>query len=245
MGHALLICVLLNSVLGQEPAYPERAWRLNHKEEGIVWVWQPAHTDPLNEIVVFVHGDNSSADHVWEKLGIVDQFRQSGIQALFVVPTSARQGWKDPIKWKGSQKLDELIQFAIAETQSSIDQPRITLVAHSAGFRVVARWLSHPGIKKVILSDSLFGYFPEFHQWLQASPDHQLILLVAEKGELTTKPWSWAFAQKYSEAAYFRGMPAGLVPEVNPPIVYIEVPLKHTAVFRSGEVLPYALRIRL
>jgi pimeloyl-ACP methyl ester carboxylesterase len=231
---------LLLSICGLARAQSsENQWRLVHPKEGVVLVWHPQFEGQLDGIVVYVHGDSTSADEEWEKHGILQQFRESGSKSLFIVPTMA-QSWKEPMRWKGD--LEGLIQFVTDQTQVR-PKSEITLIGHSAGFRTVARWLGNPNVRRVILLDALYGYFPEYRRWLQAKPEHQLVLVATKSGKPSTKPWAKPFAQRIPGAVIYESLPAALDPMVlsQSTMIYIETDQSHNGVAWGGKIIPMLL----
>lgn len=234
--HGIIIAILFTSTVVS--AVEEQSWRLVHPTEGVVRVWHPAYEGELEGIVVFAHGDWSSADHMWNKIKIQNQLRESGRKALFILPTGPKKG-SEPVRWKDN--LQGLIRFALRKTKLR-PPPKVTLMSHSNGYRTIATWFSYRAADTIILSDSFFGFSKGFHRWLRLKKGRQIIFLVAKRG-LSSRRWAKPFAGRYPDTEYFSEVPAKLPDyDPKPKVIYIETSLPHKAILRSGKALPVVLK---
>ncbi len=233
---------------------PERSWRLEHPTEGTIIVWHPEYTGKLDGTVVYIPGDSTTPDKLWNQYHIADQFRESGKKALFIIPESLWHAFKykrpwEHIKWKDN--LDGLIQFVKSKTGVETERP-ITLVGQSAGYRSIANWLdceAGQDVNCMIFLDSLFGYFGKFHRWLLEEKENIIILVSAkgEDGRMTTRRQSIEFAKKHrANTATFLQTPRRFDERfLNnlPKVIHIASKYEHSQIVSSGGVIPSVLRI--
>ncbi|MCA9669751.1 MAG: hypothetical protein KC503_29355 [Myxococcales bacterium] len=123
-------------------------------------------------VFVFVHGHRTSADEVMRRSALARSFLQSRVNALLVVPDSPRDR-SEPLRWP---QLADLL--SVAARGAGVDSPPdgpIIVVAHSGGYRTVARWTRHRRLRQIILLDGLYGAVGTFDHWLRASRAHRLV----------------------------------------------------------------------
>ena len=172
--------------------------RFGTKEDGPVHVWKPrGYKAQSASVVVYLHGFYTDVDGAMREHRLVTQFRDSGKNALFVVPQT--RSWRtDPLYWP---KLDELLEAVQKRLRLELPK-RVMVVAHSGGYRNVAEWLGDERVTQVLLVDGLYGNEADFAKWLETD-GHQLVLLGVEtqqridwftrkhgaQVELDTFPW--------------------------------------------------------
>lgn len=174
--------------------------RFGTKDDGPVHVWKPrSYKAQSASVVVYLHGFYTDVDQAMREHRLVTQFRDSGKNALFVVPQT--RSWRtDPLYWP---TLDELL--ASVSRRLKLELPaRVVLIGHSGGYRNIAQWLDDARVKQVVLVDGLYGNDVDFTKWLEGD-GHQLVLLGLETQqrvdwfvkkqtaavELDTFPWMY------------------------------------------------------
>jgi len=124
----------------------------------------PVRTKPETAItVVYVHGFYDNADTAFLGHHLSEQFRDSGRNALFIVPEAP--SWRtDDVVWKD---LDELL--VAVEKQAKVKMPAgpVWVIAHSGAYRTAAAWLKHPRLERVILLDALYSADDDFTGWVK------------------------------------------------------------------------------
>jgi pimeloyl-ACP methyl ester carboxylesterase len=171
-------------------------------------------TSPL-QLVVYLHGWNGCAA-VIEATGLVacrpektsekahrgwglgERHDRANTNTLFVVPQlafSARDGSPGRFAEKGFFRgfLDELLSEGLGEklggTRSIEDVERVTLVAHSAGFKTALAIMRQADaeelVREVVLFDALYAAPAVFAQWVAKAPEGQarkVVSLYTAKG---------------------------------------------------------------
>ena len=151
--------------------------RFGTKDNGPVHVWRPrSYKADTAVTILYLHGFFTSVDQAMREHQLTAQFRDSGRNALFIVP-EARSWRTDPVFWPDLEKL-----LAAVEKRLKIKRPKgpIILMGHSGGYRTIAGWLGHENIDQVLLVDGLYGNETEFRQWLDdpaATATRQLVLV--------------------------------------------------------------------
>lgn len=154
-----------------------RHQRFGTRDRGPVHVWRPrSYVADTAAVVVYVHGFYTDVDTAMREHRLAAQFRDSGRNALFVVP-EARSGREDPVFWPD---LDELLEAVGRRLRLPLPRGPVTVVGHSGAYKTVASWLTHAPLKAVVLIDGLYGSDEEYQSWLDdpgAPMPHQLILV--------------------------------------------------------------------
>jgi predicted alpha/beta hydrolase family esterase len=154
-----------------------RYTRFGTKDSGPVHVWRPRSYKREQAVtIVYVHGFFTSVDAAMREHQLTAQFRDSGRNALFIVP-EARSWRTDPIYWPDLEKL-----IAAVEKRLKLQRPKgpIVLVGHSGAYKTIAGWLSHEQVSQVLLVDGLYGNESDFKAWLEVPNTefpHQLVLV--------------------------------------------------------------------
>lgn len=153
-------------------------WRLG-TPQGIVHVWRPEGYDPRSAgTVVYVHGYYASADTAWAEDRLGAQFRESGENALFIVP-EAPSSAEDPVVWPS---LGPLLATVASETGVGLAPGPLVVVGHSGAWRTVEVWVQQRSVAHVILLDALYGDPAPFRAWLRTAHRRagQLIVVAAD-----------------------------------------------------------------
>ena len=149
---------------------------------------------PVN-LVFFFHGWNSTIDDEEQRFDLYQQFAQSGVQALLVLPELARDvpdsyGGKLEEEGGFARLVDELLKVLRAKGEIRVARAgAIVLAGHSGAYRVIAQILAHGGmagnIKDVWLFDALYDLTDQYDEWIQRTKG-RFVSVSAEDGEETT-----------------------------------------------------------
>ncbi|MDP1825976.1 MAG: hypothetical protein Q8L48_22115 [Archangium sp.] len=149
--------------------------RFGTTENGPVHVWRPRNYRSDTAVtVIYLHGFFTSVDQAMREHQLTSQFRDSGRNALFIVP-EARSWRTDPVFWPELEKL-----LVAVEKRARLKRPKgpIVLLGHSGAYRTIAGWLPHQSVGQVLLVDGMYGNEAEFKQWLDVpGSTHQLVLV--------------------------------------------------------------------
>ncbi len=148
-----------------------------------VWTWAPE--GELLGTVIFVHGMYDNAETSWKGdfahykssmhepgVPLRDQFEESGLKALFVVPEAEiARNYGEEVVWRD---LDELLK-----TVGAPEGP-VAAMSHSQGHFTVAYWLDHPRLVHVSSIDSMYSSTtrPHYEKWFKGDSKRYLDLLV-------------------------------------------------------------------
>lgn len=123
--------------------------------------------------VAYVKGYYVSVDEAIKKYSLLEQFKKSGVPALFVVP-EAPAGNGAPVYFPNIKRVLDQIHSAI-----SISPPgQLFAVFHSGGYRTALKWLDYPQLITIVLLDALYGGVDAFAKWANI-PGHSLISVTA------------------------------------------------------------------
>jgi hypothetical protein len=216
--------------------------RFGTDDKGPVNVWRPASYKPETALlVVYVHGFYNNADSAFLEHHLSEQFRDSGRNAMFVVPEAP--SWRtDDVIWKD---LDELL--AAVEQNAKVPMPKgpVWVIAHSGAYRTAAAWLSNPKIERVVLLDALYSADEDFRSWVNnadgGTNTHRLTVV----GYDTAQRAEW-FLKKHPSALRLDDLPFlydGLKPQqAAANLLYVQSErFGHMELVTSGRVLPMLL----
>lgn len=151
--------------------------RFGTRENGPVHVWRPrSYRSDTAVTVIYLHGFFTSVDQAIREHQLITQFRDSGRNALFIVP-EARSWRSDPVFWPDLEPL-----LVAVEKRLKLVRPKgpIVLLGHSGAYRTIAGWLGHAHVDQVLLVDGLYGNETDFRQWLDdptAPAGRQLVMV--------------------------------------------------------------------
>jgi hypothetical protein len=179
--------------LSEGVAYPASP----HYSDSSVAVFVPRGYRPASPVnlVVFLHGWDSSIDDARVRFDLYRQFSQSGVQALLVIPELA---WNAPDSFGGkledpggfTRMVDELLtDLAAAGITRGTRPGSIVLAGHSGGFESIAMILAHgdlaANIREVMLFDAVFAWVRQFAAWIEKR-DGRFVSVISAGGEETT-----------------------------------------------------------
>lgn len=160
-----------------------------HYDDSTVGVFVPPgfRPGPVTDVIVHFHGWGNHVEKVFAGHRLAEQLVASGRNAVLVVP----QGPKDA-KDSGCGKLelddgglrrlvDEVLEHLKAEgIVPSAGVGRVTLTAHSGGYKVTAAVLRRGGmgehVTDVVLLDASYGDLDTFVAWAGAAPEQRRLV---------------------------------------------------------------------
>lgn len=211
--------------------------RLGTEQRGPVHVWWPRYYKPQTaDLVVYVHGYYTDVDGAFWEHHLAEQFRDSGRNALFVVPQSP--SWRsDRVYW---EDLDALVEAVRKRAGVALPRGKRVVFGHSGAYRTVLAWLADKELRQVVLVDGLYAGDAEFDSWAR-QPGRQLILVGFE-----TSPRTETFLRRHPRALRTREFPYlyDRVPSANTArVVYLpSTRFDHMRLLTSGRVLPWLLQ---
>lgn len=209
-------------------------------EHGSVHIWMPPGFDRARAgVVVYVHGYRNDADGVWSS-GIVEQFRRSGRNALFIVP-NAPSSKQAPVRWRS------LDQLRSAVTRAGIPWPCGPIVAagHSGGYRTLDAWAADARLDAILSLDAFYGDPAPLAGFLhaeQAPPGRKLIIVAhgtAQAAETFVRSVDAARSRSSIPTALEQFTPQERAARV----LYLRSQYGHSAIITSGAVLPLLLQL--
>jgi hypothetical protein len=233
------IAVILALVIGA-PAWAgtsnEEHLRLQTRR-GPIHLWTPQDYDPSSAAtIIYVHGYYVDVDTAWQRYRLRDQFRESGVNALFIVCEAPRSE-RDTIAWSS---LGALLDAARTATQPR--GGRLIAIGHSGAHRTLSGWLGDAGLDTIVLIDAAYGELAPYAAWLEARPGRRLL----DVGSIT----------RAATDAFHRGLPDSLVIERLPDprrgglpdaaldarVVYVRARASHMELVTDGIAIPMLLR---
>lgn len=217
-------------------------WRIA-LEEGVLHVWRPPGYRPQRAgVVLFVHGYHVTADRAWNRHRLVEQFKMSRQNALFVVvdgPSAPGEAVKFP-------SLGKVLLLVSRHARQKLPHGHIVAIGHSAGYRTVSQWLDYRYLSHVILLDALYAKEDDFHGWMTSGRHHDWhrLTLVAKD----TRDHARRFMRR------FQGRPVvrrDRIPESYPdlskrersaPFLFMDSQYGHSALVTNKKVIPVLLR---
>ena len=128
------------------------------------------------DIVVHFHGWFNNIDSTLQQFRLIEQFIESGKNAILVVPEgpkNAADSFGGKLEDKGGFKkfIDEIVAFLVQQKKVKASRiGDIILSGHSGGYHVISYILLHGGIpdhiKEVYLLDALYGETEKYSYWL-------------------------------------------------------------------------------
>jgi hypothetical protein len=151
--------------------------------KGVVHVWKPSNYDANTaSIIVYQHGDTSSTDATWAQDNLPSQYRQSGVNALFITPRGPKCGCPggnccsdSTVRWT---TLESLLT-AVSDKIGALPSGNIEVIGHSNAIRTTKQtgWLNHPRLTHIIALDTLYEGVTAYKNWLKASVGHRMLLI--------------------------------------------------------------------
>lgn len=222
----------------QTPAGDETHTRLT-TAHGVVHTWTPRGYDAQRAgVVLYVHGYHNDADGVFASVRA--QFRQSGLQALFVV-ADAPGSKRDALRWTSLAAL----RAELAHAGISWPAGPTIAVGHSGGYRTLAAWATDPAVRTIILLDAMYGDPAPFRAFLAPEdPSNPRALVIVARGTAAAAD------------GFVRGIPFATIRATVPQseaaltaeergsrLLYFRSQYGHRELAQNGKVLPLVLRL--
>jgi len=151
--------------------------KVEHYNDSTTLVFVPKYLniDTDTDIVVYFHGWNNNVDSVLFKFKLIEQFYESGREAILVIPEgpkNAPDSFGGKLEETGRFKLfiDEVLQALKMNNDVKLMTNNISLAGHSGAYRVIAYILMRGGmterITEVFLFDGLYADVEKYSHWL-------------------------------------------------------------------------------
>jgi hypothetical protein len=167
--HFAALLLQANLALPCDPEPTRRVWRIE-TVDGPIRVFTTS--DHPERIAVYVHGYRTTVDQAWSEHRLREQFEESCLPWLFVVP-EAPEGPRDAVRFP---RLDLLLDEVKREIGALPPGPIVAL-GHSGAYRTLRPWLSDPRVSTILLLDAAYGDLEPFAAWMRRDPAHSMILL--------------------------------------------------------------------
>jgi hypothetical protein len=218
-----------------------RHQRFGTRDNGPVHVWRPrGYRAETAATIIYVHGFYTDVDRAMLEHNLAGQFRDSGRNALFIVP-EARSARQDPVLWPD---LPALLAAVKARLRIALPKGPVIVLGHSGAYKTVAGWLGQVPLAQVVLVDGLYGSDDEFHRWLAdaRSPMPRQLVLVG----FDTQPRVEWFLRRHGLAVRLDTLPY-LFDELpaaarRAPVLSLQSErFGHMELVTSGRLLPWLL----
>ena len=211
---------------------------------GAVHVWIPPDYHPAEAgVVVYVHGYYTDVDHAWREHHLAEQFRQSGLDALFIAPEAPAHA-SEGVSWTD---IDALLIEVKRQTDLLRPWGPVVGVFHSGGYRTAVDWLDQGQLDQIILLDALYGDEDAFRVWLDRArgPVKNQLILVGADTVRWTEPLVRKLVAGGMPVSQFDRLPdrAAEVSEAarRAPVLYFRAQYGHMDLVTSGAVIPMLL----
>jgi len=215
-------------------------WRLG-TVRGVVQVWQPAGLQARTAgVVVYLHGYFTNVDQAVADHRLLDQFRESRRNAVFIVPESPAWNGEEGVWPDLGQLLDEVAR----QTRRSLPRGPLVVAGHSGAFRPILPWLANPRLEEILLLDGLYRGEDLFKGWLEQRPrgGYRRLVLVSDE----TLPKGELLASAVPGAVSLPSVPSpdtGLEGAARTTrLLHLRSQHPHMAIVEKGEVLPLLLK---
>jgi len=198
-----------------------------HYSDSTVAMFIPKDFRPTNEVdfVVHFHGWRHAVAGTLEEYRLIEQFADSGKNAVLIVPQGPRLA---PDSFGG--KLEDTNGFAafMAEAvdklrdggvlgQTNFEVGNIILSGHSGGYHVMAAILDHGGmsekIREVWLFDALYGDTEKFSAW-QKNENGRLLDIYTDHGGTKEETEGLMGSYKTNGVSFLAGEDTGVTTEM-------------------------------
>jgi hypothetical protein len=216
-------------------------YRLN-TDRGGVHVWEPLGYEAQTAgAVIYLHGYYTNADQAWNEANLAEQFRESGRNALFIVPESPNSSNQE-VQWPSVGALLDVVR---KWTPVASPKGPLVVVGHSGAFRTIVTWLQDPRVKDVVLLDGLYRDERDFYWWLLRAPGHSVHRLTLVAVETLVKAEN--FVRRLGRVPVRPEVPvepADFTPaETGSRVLLIKSHYEHMELVLSGKVIPVLLHL--
>jgi hypothetical protein len=216
-------------------------WRIG-TPRGVVHVWQPESYDAATAgTVVYVHGYFASADTSWWEDGLARQFRESGRNALFIVPEAPASG-DDEVAWPS---LGVLLEDVAAETGAVRGPGPLVVVGHSGAFRTLEAWLGEGNaITDLVLLDAAYGPQSAFRSWARFGCSGRARLMVVAADTLARARLLVRGMRGVVRLGHVPASAAGFPASARRArVLLMRSQYEHHDIVRAGRVIPILLQL--
>ena len=220
---------------------PARSPQTIATRQGKIVVWTPG--TGRAGLVIYIHGHGQTATSAWMNHRLASQFARSRLDSTFVA-VDGQFHTGDTVKWTS---LDAVLAIVETVAGEGVYRKPVTVIAHSAGYETVARWLEDRRIGHIILLDALYGRVYEYLAWLHYSLGGHAITTVYTK-QTAANVGRLLVATPHQEAALRDGVPSSVAgftrQERGAKLLAIRSQYTHNEIVASGAVIPIVLRRR-
>jgi hypothetical protein len=213
------------------------AWRVG-TTRGAVLAWRPpGYQRRRAGVVVYLHGYYVTVDQAVGEHRLLEQFRESGRNALFLVAETPAWNGEAPV-WDA---FGDLLAEVTRRTGLTAPGGPVVVVAHSGGYRTLLGWLGEPRLAGIVLLDGLYRGEEALRAWLDGpGPGRRLLLAGDETAERAE-----ALAAQVPGAVVLPAVPAGARALERAAgrarLLVLRSQHDHMAMVEGGEVLPLLL----
>jgi hypothetical protein len=212
-------------------------WRVM-TDHGPVHVWRPGgyHAQSAG-VVVYVHGYYTDVDGAWREHRLAHQFRESGQNALFIVPEAPAAN-EEPVKW---ENVGELLQAVRQKTRERVPGGALAVVGHSGAVRTLIKWLDSPRLSYLVLLDALYGSTEEIRAWVEGARGRLVVIAqdTLDKAEPFIRTLKYAAKRVTIPDGYMDFTPR----ERRARVLYLRSQYGHMELVTDGKVIPLLLRL--
>lgn len=187
---------------------------------GPVHAWCPEGIEP-ELLVVYVHGYFDSVDDAFRDHGLVQQFKASGVRALFVL-IDGPKGPQERVAWTAFAPLATELERSLGRKVPA----RVMAMGHSGGNRTLREWTKERLVTDMVLLDAFYGDPSHWTSFLARVPNGRVQLV----GALTFK----------KADAWRRSLPAAAARRVEQLVANTD----HMGVITDGVWIPRLLKER-
>jgi len=140
---------------------------------GPVHAWCPEASEP-ELLVVYVHGYFDTVDDAFRDHGLVQQFKASGVNALFVL-IDGPTGPKDDVRWTAFAPLKAELERTLGRAMPA----KVVAMGHSGGNRTLREWTKEGTVTDLVLLDAFYGAPTPWTTFLSTVPEGRVQLVGA------------------------------------------------------------------
>ncbi len=140
---------------------------------GPIHAWCPEGARP-ELLVVYVHGYFDTVDDAFREHGLIEQFRASGVDALFVL-IDGPTGPKESVRWPSFAPLKVDLERQLGLAMPS----KVVAMGHSGGNRTLREWSKEGAVTDLVLLDAFYGNPTPWTAFLATVPEGRVQLVGA------------------------------------------------------------------
>lgn len=140
---------------------------------GPVHAWCPDTGRP-ELLVVYVHGYFDTVDDAFREHGLIEQFRASGVDALFVL-IDGPTGPKEAVRWPTFAPLKKELEHQLGLAMPA----KVMAMGHSGGNRTLREWTKEQAVTDLVLLDAFYGDPKPWSAFVATVPEARVQLVGA------------------------------------------------------------------